>query len=208
MCSQWRSKLPEENVDEDYKEYSSKNEKERILFVTSLVKKYHCCRRTVQNYLEAGRKRAGDEQTSLKIGPPSPQRAKMRQPTSESPSKQKPNVSFEIILPLPPPPSSPLQPQGSSQASSSSSSSSSSSLLPSSVARANDDMHHYLAKHGIAQLQDALFDYGYTSPEHMDELKKFPDPTKDHVLQEWKDGKKMTFKDWAKLHAMMYSSSF
>ena len=65
-----------------------------------------------------------------------------------------------------------------------------------------------LSARGIGHLAEMLHKDGFVSIEDLSHLQQLPDLTKDLVLREWKDSRKMALKDWAKLHALIYSGSF
>ena len=64
-----------------------------------------------------------------------------------------------------------------------------------------------LSARGIGHLAEMLRKDGFVSIEDLSHLQQLPDLTKDLVLREWKDSRKMALKDWAKLHALIYSGS-
>ena len=49
---------------------------------------------------------------------------------------------------------------------------------------------------------------GFVSIVDLSHLQQLPDLTKNQVLLQWLNNRKMVLKDWAKLHALIYSGSF
>ena len=88
------------------------------------------------------------------------------------------------------------------------SSSSTSFMAPMADADNHNTISTILSAQGIGHLVDVLRAGGFVSTDDLRQFQQLPELTKDRVLQEWKDGGKMALKDWAKLHALIYSGDF
>ena len=81
-------------------------------------------------------------------------------------------------------------------------------MAPMADADNHNTISTILSAQGIGHLVDVLRAGGFVSTDDLRQFQQLPELTKDRVLQEWKDSGKMVLKDWAKLHALIYSGGF